>query len=62
MWKGESVQDDPNEVVIQVGFAENYSTVNQDEIQQAYFGHGHVTLFSLSLGAEKYHTLNGSGI
>ena len=49
----ESVKDDPNKVVIQVDFAENYSTVNQDEIQQAYFGHEQVTLFTVCAWEQK---------
>lgn len=35
-----------NEIVIQIDFAENYSTVFQDEIQSAHWSHGHVTIFT----------------
>lgn len=35
-----------NKAVIQENFAENASTVYQDEIQSAYFSHGQVTVFT----------------
>lgn len=34
-----------NECVVQVDFAENYSLIEQDEIQSAYWQHGQTTLF-----------------
>ena len=42
----ESVQFDLEKVVIQVDFAENYSTVTQNEIQSAYWTNKQVTLFT----------------
>ena len=37
--ENEGLKDDPNKEVSPADFAEKYSTVNQDEIQQARFGH-----------------------
>lgn len=36
----------PNEAVVQEDFAENASTVYQDEAQSAYYSHGQVTVFT----------------
>ena len=43
----ESVKDDPNKVVIQIDFAENFTTKTQNEIQSAYWSHTQVTLFTV---------------
>ena len=43
----ESVKDDPDKVVIQVDFAENYTTKLQGEIQSAYWAYNQVTVFTV---------------
>ena len=43
----ESVEDDPDKVVIQVDFAENFTTKTQNEIQSAYWAYNQVTLFTV---------------
>ena len=43
----ESVNFDSEKVVIQIDFAENYSTVTQNEIQSAYWTNKQVTLFTV---------------
>ena len=43
----ESVNLDSEKVVIQIGFAENYSTVTQNKIQSAYWTNKQVTLFTV---------------
>ena len=42
----ESVKDDTTKVVIQVDFAENFTTKTQIEIQSAYWAYNQVTLFT----------------
>lgn len=41
-----------NQAVIQEDFAENASTVYQDEVQSAYFNHGQVTVFTCCVWLE----------
>ena len=43
----ESVEDDPDKVVIEVDFAENVTTKTQNEIQSAYWAYNQVTLFTV---------------
>lgn len=39
----EELKDEPEKIVMQVDFAENYSIVQQDEIQSAHWSHSQVT-------------------
>ena len=43
----ESVKDDPDKVIIQVDFAENFTTKLQNEVQSAYWSYKQVTLFTV---------------
>lgn len=45
----ESVKDDPDKVVIQVDFAENYTAKLQNEIQSAYWAYSQVTIFTICI-------------
>lgn len=37
---------DPNTVILQVDFSENFSIINQDEIKAAHWSHDQVTIFT----------------
>ena len=41
-----------NEVLVSMDYAENYSVVNQDEVQQAYFRNKQVSMLGVGI---KYH-------
>ena len=45
----ESVKSKSQKVVIQVDFAENYATKNQNEVQSAYWSYNQVTLYTVCL-------------
>ena len=49
----ESVKTNPRKVVVQVDFAENYTTKTQDEIQSAYWAYNQITLFTVCAWEQK---------
>lgn len=39
----------PNEIVVQIDFAENFATTSQDEVQAAHFSYDQVTIFTICI-------------